>query len=230
MGPKMASGEGRCLGAWGLARWTLATFGTPPKDRHPPLNQLLSLSLACPTSWANIPEIITESLPIWGFMSLETAWLLEGKGKPMGEIGHSCPLNWAPKISALKWTLKKHPETNGKAREDKGRSVQTWAPKTTAPSLTNFYPSTKPSFYQSLHLSTECFTHLPSFHLFDSASSYRLISDIASACMRAHFSHVQLFAVPWTAAHKAFLGVTMSQSLPKFMSIALLMPSNHLIL
>ena len=116
----------------------------------------------------------------------------------MGEIGHSCPLNWAPKISALKWTLKKHPETNGKARKDKGRSVPTWAPKTTAPSLTNFYPSTKPSFYQSLHLSTECFTHLPSFHLFDSASSYWLISDIASACMLAYFSHVRLFAIPWT--------------------------------
>ena len=170
VGPRTASGEGRCLGALGLAHQTLATFGRPPKDRHPPLNQLLSSSLACPTSWANIPEIITESLPIWGFTSLETAWLLEGKGRPMGEIGHSHPLNWTPKLSALKRTLKKHPQTNGKARRDKARSVQTWVPKPTAPSLTNFYPSTKPSFYQSLHLSTECFTHLPSSHLFESFS------------------------------------------------------------
>ena len=106
VGCKTASEEGRCFGAPGLAHRTLATFGTPPKDRHPPLNQLLSSSLACPTSWANIPEIITESLPIWGFMSLEIAWLLEGKGRPKGEIGHSHPLNWTPKISALKWTLK----------------------------------------------------------------------------------------------------------------------------
>ena len=31
--------------------------------------------------------------------------------------------------------------------------------------------------------------------------------------------HVQLFAIPWTAAHQAFLSFTLSQSLLKFMSI-----------
>ena len=35
---------------------------------------------------------------------------------------------------------------------------------------------------------------------------------------------------PWTAAHQASLSVTISQSLPKLMSIELVMPSNHLIL
>ena len=35
---------------------------------------------------------------------------------------------------------------------------------------------------------------------------------------------------PWTAAHKASLSITNSQSLPKLMSIELVMPSNHLIL
>ena len=44
------------------------------------------------------------------------------------------------------------------------------------------------------------------------------------------FSHVQLFATPWTAACQALLSLTISWSLPKFMSIALVMPSSHLIL
>ena len=35
---------------------------------------------------------------------------------------------------------------------------------------------------------------------------------------------------PWTAAHQASLSLTISQSLPKFMSTALVMPSSHLIL
>ena len=43
-------------------------------------------------------------------------------------------------------------------------------------------------------------------------------------------SHVWLFATPWTAAHQAFLSLTISQSLFKFMSIQSVMLSNHLIL
>ena len=43
-------------------------------------------------------------------------------------------------------------------------------------------------------------------------------------------SRVQLFATPWTIAHQASLFITNSQSLSKFMSIELLMPSSHLIL
>ena len=35
---------------------------------------------------------------------------------------------------------------------------------------------------------------------------------------------------PWTTSHQAFLSLTISQSLPKFMSSALVMPSSHLIL
>ena len=42
-------------------------------------------------------------------------------------------------------------------------------------------------------------------------------------------SHVRLFATPWTAAHQAFLSLTISLSLPKVMSIASVMPSSHLI-
>ena len=43
-------------------------------------------------------------------------------------------------------------------------------------------------------------------------------------------SHVQLFVTPWTAACQASLSITNSQSIPKLMSIELVMPSNHLIL
>ena len=43
-------------------------------------------------------------------------------------------------------------------------------------------------------------------------------------------NHVQLFVTPWTAAHQASLSLTISWSLPTFMSIALVMPSSHLIL
>ena len=44
------------------------------------------------------------------------------------------------------------------------------------------------------------------------------------------FSRVWFFATPWTAACQASLFITNSQSLLKFMSIELMMPSNHLIL
>ena len=43
------------------------------------------------------------------------------------------------------------------------------------------------------------------------------------------FSCVPLFVTPWTAAYQASLSFTMSWSLFKFMSIELVMPSNHLI-
>ena len=43
-------------------------------------------------------------------------------------------------------------------------------------------------------------------------------------------SRVHLFVTPWTAAHQAFLSITISQNLLKLMSIKSVMPSNHLIL
>ena len=43
-------------------------------------------------------------------------------------------------------------------------------------------------------------------------------------------SRVWLFVTPWTAAHQASLSITNSWSLLKFMSIELVMPSNHLFL
>ena len=43
-------------------------------------------------------------------------------------------------------------------------------------------------------------------------------------------SHVWLFPIPWTAACQPSLSFTISQSLPKFMFIASVMPSSHLTL
>ena len=43
-------------------------------------------------------------------------------------------------------------------------------------------------------------------------------------------SRVWLFATPWTAALQASLSITNSWSLPKHMSVELVMPSNHLVL
>ena len=44
------------------------------------------------------------------------------------------------------------------------------------------------------------------------------------------FSHIQLFVIPWTIAHQAFMSFTLSQSLLKLMSIELVILFNHLIL
>ena len=43
-------------------------------------------------------------------------------------------------------------------------------------------------------------------------------------------SRVRLFATSWTAERQAFLSITISQSLPKLMSIETVIASNHLIL
>ena len=49
-------------------------------------------------------------------------------------------------------------------------------------------------------------------------------------CCCSVLSHVWLFVTLWTAACQASLSFTISQSLLKFMSIELVMPSNHFIL
>ena len=49
-------------------------------------------------------------------------------------------------------------------------------------------------------------------------------------CYGQFLSHFWLFVTPWTAARQAPLSFTISWSLPKFLSIELMMLSNHLIL
>ena len=51
-----------------------------------------------------------------------------------------------------------------------------------------------------------------------------------SFCCFSVTNHVQLFATSWTATCQASLSLTISQSLPKFMSITLVMSSNDFIL
>jgi len=52
------------------------------------------------------------------------------------------------------------------------------------------------------------------------------------SCLSVQFSRsvVSNSVTPWTAARQASLSITKSQSLLRFMSIELVMPSNHLIL
>ena len=52
----------------------------------------------------------------------------------------------------------------------------------------------------------------------------------SSICSIKLLSHVQIFVTPWTAACRASLSITNSQSLLNLMPIESVMPSNHLIL
>ena len=64
-------------------------------------------------------------------------------------------------------------------------------------------------------------------------TAYRMGENICKWCGRCFCSspsHVQFFATPWTATHQASLSITISLSLPKFMFIASVMLSSHLIL
>ena len=49
-------------------------------------------------------------------------------------------------------------------------------------------------------------------------------------CVFQSLSRARLFSTPWTAARQASLSFTISRSLLKFMSVELVMPSNHPIL
>ena len=71
---------------------------------------------------------------------------------------------------------------------------------------------------QSLYHSDSCLISIFSLPL------SLIISSVQS------LSCVQLFATQWTAARQASLSFTNSQSLPKLMSIELVIPSNDLIL
>ena len=49
-------------------------------------------------------------------------------------------------------------------------------------------------------------------------------------CCCQSLSRTLLFVTLWTAARQAFLSFAISRNLPRFMSIDLVMPSNHLVL
>ena len=68
---------------------------------------------------------------------------------------------------------------------------------------------------------------MPSNHLILCRRSHLSGDEFSSV---QSLSHVQLLATPWTAACQASLSITNSWSLPRLMSIELVMPSNYLIL
>ena len=85
------------------------------------------------------------------------------------------------------------------------------------------------------------FSHLQSFPALGSfqmsqffASGGQSIAVSASTSIQfssvQSLSHARFFATPWITEHQASLSITNSQSLPKLMSIELVMPSNYLIL
>ena len=67
-------------------------------------------------------------------------------------------------------------------------------------------------------------------NIFIKASLLKLIALLRSISSVQLLIHVQLFGTPRTAACQASLSITNSRSLPKLMSIELVIPSNHLIL
>ena len=66
----------------------------------------------------------------------------------------------------------------------------------------------------------------PTWCLLDTTASWKHMYNQLSLVQLS--SHVQFFVTPWSAAYQAFLSLTISQSLPKFMSIVSVMPSSHL--
>ena len=60
--------------------------------------------------------------------------------------------------------------------------------------------------------------------------NFSLIYKLQFVVIVQSLSHVQLFVTPWTAVHQAPLFSAISWSLPRFMSIELMVLSNHLIL
>ena len=59
---------------------------------------------------------------------------------------------------------------------------------------------------------------------------FYIVSSTLTIAVVQTFSHVWLFATPWTAAHQASLSFTISLSLLKLTSAESMMPSNHLVL
>ena len=74
------------------------------------------------------------------------------------------------------------------------------------------------------------FKHLAFTHALMIALTSLLVNFLFLAVVVQLLSHVPLCVTPWTAACQASLSITVSQSLLKFMSIELMMISDHLIL
>ena len=78
------------------------------------------------------------------------------------------------------------------------------------------------------------YIYIYTYIIFQILFHYRLWQDIlyGSLCCKVVqlLSCVRLFETPWTTKRQASLSFTISRSLPKLMSIELVMPSDHLVL
>ena len=79
------------------------------------------------------------------------------------------------------------------------------------------------------HIGWLAYIH-PSLHPWDKSHLIMVYDPSCNCCCLVTKSWVQLFETPLTAAHQTSLSLTIFQSLPKFMSIESMMPSNNLIL
>ena len=78
---------------------------------------------------------------------------------------------------------------------------------------------------------SKCKTHFPCpFHVAAALPLPDSLSSSVPVVVVQLLSHIQFFAIPWTAAHQASLFFTNSWSSHKLMSMESEMPSNHLIL
>ena len=66
--------------------------------------------------------------------------------------------------------------------------------------------------------------------MYHKTSNGPLLLSVLLLLLLSHFSHVRLFATPWTAAHQTSLSITNSRSSLRLTSIESVMPSSHLIL
>ena len=83
----------------------------------------------------------------------------------------------------------------------------------------------KTDYFQQL-----CDAYGRNANLTDHTHQQRFLSGNKVAVIVQSLSHVQLFMTPWTAACRASLSFTSSQSLLKLTSIESVMPANHLLL
>ena len=83
--------------------------------------------------------------------------------------------------------------------------------------------------YTSIQLNFIVFMYFPYLKNFRIQKQPKIIQQFKFSSVQS-LSHVRLFVTPWTAAHRVSLSITSSWSLLKLMSIASVMPSNHLLL
>ena len=97
--------------------------------------------------------------------------------------------------------------------------------------LTVPYPagSTQLPFSADSHLQWPSPVPGPGTWFLPGGFAFPLVRCVLDDVIVQSFSHVQIFAIPWTTACQASLSFTISWCLFRLMSVELMMPSNHLL-